>query len=129
MTSIFIKHSNVSNKSSKIQTSIEKEEKIKLKINKKDLVEKIFKYSYTTQNNNLRNKMMFEVRCRIFKMTFTDKITKEFIEISYASRNDDFKKRLYLNNEKKWIETKTYEIFEKYVVEEYYYYTDNANMF
>lgn len=111
-SNIFIKHKD-----------IEREEH---KLVLKDLIESIPEDRYTEQQTDLK-KDHLEWRWRIFM--YND---KKIVEISIntpetidASGNVVNSARKFIDKYGKWVQRDVDELFDKYVIEQYYYYTSS----
>lgn len=76
---------------------------------------KIIPKSYSNKKNDKLRNHMTEWRWRIYNIN-----NKKYTEISMMEPK---KKRLYLNKYKKWTEENIEPIYDKYIIQEYYYYS------
>jgi|688.fasta_scaffold446246_2 hypothetical protein len=74
------------------------------------------------QIENWKNKYKTEWRWRFLKIKLPENKERFVAEISYTLYNSD--KRLYINKYGNWIERHVDPIYDKYVVEEYYVYSN-----
>jgi len=88
------------------------------KINKNSLVKMIPTNSYKIQQFDKQDKV--EIRWRFIGIPINNEI-KKMVEISRKTPN---KEREYLDKDMNWSHSEVDPIFDRYVIEEYYYYSD-----
>jgi hypothetical protein len=110
MSDIFIKHGELLNDSDDDSSVLSKDE----------ILESIPKNAFKKQNSGLA-KINIEWRWRIFKIPNRE---NTLIEISFKKPND---KRMYIDKSGKWINSEVDKEFDKFVIDEYYVYSDLSN--
>lgn len=86
-------------------------------LSKKTVLESIPKDAFKNKNNELAENNT-EWRWRIFK--FPNK-NNEVVEISFKKPNEN---RIYINNNGEWVSDNVDSIFDKFVIDEYYSYSN-----
>lgn len=107
--SVFIKRSELELKEEKIP--------INCVLSKSEVFNMIPDNVYAKPNKELE-KTKVEMRWRIFK--FPNK-KNDIVEISFKKLNG---KRMYINKSGNWIEKEVSNIYDEFVIREYYHYTD-----
>lgn len=105
---IFISHNDVTS-----------DNNISGKITYTNIIETIPPQKTTTKNENWKNEGKTEWRWRFLE--FGKK--KFVVEISFMKHDSD--KRKFFNKYGEWVERDLDPVYDQYVVEEYFYYTDN----
>lgn len=96
---------------------IKHNEKTVSSLSKKEILDSIPKDSLKTPNEFL-GKIKTEWRWRIFKIPGKD---NEIIEISYKKKDQS---RMFINNSGEWVSTNVDQSFDKFVINQFYSYSD-----
>jgi hypothetical protein len=113
---IFIKKTEKKNIISNENSTSESE----IKLLKSNIFKSIPKNSFKVQQKNEKFKKMREYRWRFFRIYNSKTDFKDFVEISYLDPNN---KRKCINNNHDWIDKEIDQLYEKFIVDEFYFYS------